>query len=547
MVRHPLWEAESKTSDNLKSRETPPGRPGHDVIIVGAGHNGLVCAAYLARAGLDVLVLEARSSVGGCASTVEALEGVRVNVCNCDHSLVLATPIPEELNLAGFGLRYREVDPTQLSIGWDGEPPWFLFRDRGRTLDGLGLVHPEEIDNYRRYLDAAMPAAELVLELASEPPTPARVVRRVLERRGRGARILLSWSRKTVASVVRSLFSSEALRSPVVTTGPAVWGLSPNAPGTGLGALGYAMKHVTGVARPEGGSGGLPAALAACIEAAGGAIRTGARVEEILAEGTRARGVLLRDGEVVEAPVVVAAADPRVALVRWLVRPPPGVGRLIRRWRSRPQREGYESKVDAVIGRRPLFRALDDSLLERLGVDEPLVPTTIVSPGLAEIARAHDGMARGEVATKPMFYVNVPSVLDESMKVAGDDVFSLEVLFTPYTLREGWGRTGEPWRWVEAFSTLVQPGFLDDIRRWRVVTPPDYERDFGLDRGLAPGYAGTALSALIGRDRELTRYETPVRGLYLTGAGTFPGAGIWGASGRNAAHVILSRFDRAGR
>ncbi|MGH2554988.1 MAG: phytoene desaturase family protein, partial [Actinomycetota bacterium] len=387
----------------MKSRHARSARPDHDVVIVGAGHNGLVCAAYLARAGLDVLVLEARSSVGGCASTVEALDGARVNVCNCDHSLVLATPIPEELNLARFGLRYREVDPAQLSINWNGEPPWFLFRDRGRTLDALGIVHPEEVDNYRRYLRAAMPAAELVLELACSPPTPGRVFQRVLERRGRGARILLSWSRRTVGSVVRSLFSTEALRSPVVTTGPAVWGLSPETPGTGLGALGYAMKHVTGVARPEGGSGGLPVALAGCVEDAGDAIRTGSRVDEILVEGNHARGVLLQGGQVVEAPVVVAAADPRVALVRWLARPPSGVTRLVRRWHARPTREGYESKLDALIGLRPRFRSLDEALLGRLGVDEPLLPTTIVSPGLADIARAHQAMARGEIAPQPMF------------------------------------------------------------------------------------------------------------------------------------------------
>jgi len=347
--------------------------------------------------------------------------------------------------------------------------------------------------------------------------------------------------------VVRSLFAAEAMRSPVVTTGPAVWGLSPETPGTGLGALGYAMKHVTGVARPVGGSGSLPAALARCVEDARGTVRTSARVRELLAEGDRVRGVELDGGEVIEAPVVAAAADPRTALVRWLARPPGRMGRVIRRRQSRPAREGYESKVDAVIARRPRFRALDRSLLERLGVEEPLVATTIVAPGLEEIARAHDAMGRGEVAERPMFYVNVPSVLDESMRVNGDDVFSLEVLFTPYRLRGGWEGTGEPGRWLEAFSTLVEPGFDDAIRRWRVMAPPDYERDFGLERGLAPAYAGTALSALFGRDRELTRYETPVRGLYLTGAGTFPGAGIWGASGRNAAHVILSRLERARR
>jgi phytoene dehydrogenase-like protein len=203
--------------------------------------------------------------------------------------------------------------------------------------------------------------------------------------------------------------------------------------------------------------------------------------------------------------------------------------------------------VDGVIERRPQFRGLEAALQERLGVVEPLVPTAIVSPKLEEIARAHEAMRRGEVAARPMFYVNVPSVLDESMRAKGGDVFSLEVLFTPYRLQGGWKKTAEPARWLDAFSTLVEPGFLEAVRGWRVMTPPDYENDFGLEQGLAPAYGGTALSALVGRDRELTRYETPVRGLYLTGAGTFPGAGIWGASGRNAAHVILSRLEQPRR
>jgi phytoene dehydrogenase-like protein len=264
-------------------------------------------------------------------------------------------------------------------------------------------------------------------------------------------------------------------------------------------------------------------------------------VKKIIAEGDRVLGVTLDGGETLEAPVVVASADPRVALVRWLARPPARAARLVERWRARPTRDGYESKLDAVISRRPRFLGLGDGLLGRLGVGEPLLPTTIISPGLAEIARAHSAMGKGEVAARPMFYVNVPSVLDGSMQVGRDDVLSLEVLFTPYLLRGGWQGTDEPARWLEAFSTLVEPGFMDGIRRWRAIVPPDYEREFGLERGLAPGFWGTPLSALAGRERELTRYETPVRGLYLTGAGTFPGAGVWGASGRNAAHVVLGK------
>ncbi|MFL5796461.1 MAG: phytoene desaturase family protein [Actinomycetota bacterium] len=513
-----------------------------DAIVVGGGHNGLVCGAYLARAGLAVTVLEAHRSVGGCAATVDALDGARVNVCNCDHSFVLSTGIVEELDLARFGLRYLPVDPVQVSMGWDGWTPWFQFRDPARTIEGLRVTHPGEAENYRRYLRAAMPVARLILELAAAPPTPGGIARRLTEQRGRGVGTLLAWSRRSVASVVSSFFSTESLRAPVVATGPAVWGLPPGARRTGLGALGYAVKHLTGVARPEGGSGELPAALARCIEDSGGEVRTRAPVIEILAEGSRVRGVRLEGGETVDAPVVVAAADPRTALVRWLASPPAAAQSLVRRWRSRTPRQGYESKVDAVVALRPRLRALDDGLLARLGVSEPLIPTVIVSPSLDGIARAHRAMARGEVAERPICYVNVPSVLDGSMRVGDEDLFSLEVLFTPYRLRVGWDRTDEPARWLGAFSTLCEPGFRDGVRRWRAVTPPDYEREFGLERGLAPAFSGTPLSVLVGRDRELTRYETPVRGLFLTGAGTFPGAGVWGASGRNAAAVILRRL-----
>jgi phytoene dehydrogenase-like protein len=165
----------------------------------------------------------------------------------------------------------------------------------------------------------------------------------------------------------------------------------------------------------------------------------------------------------------------------------------------------------------------------------------VVAPGLDGILAAHRTAARGGVAERPLYLSNVPSVVDPSVAPPdGGHVFSLETLFTPYNLTGGWKDTTEPERWLAAFATLVEPGFLDGIRRFRVVGPEDYERDFSMPAGYAPSFAGGPLAALFGRDRELTRYATPLPGLYLTGSGTFPGAGVSGAPGRNTARVILA-------
>jgi len=522
-----------------------------DVIVVGAGHNGLTCAAYLARGGLDVLVLEAREHVGGCASTVPALDGARVNVCNCDHTLVRASGIVEELDLASFGLRYIDLEPTNLALPWNGDAPWLFFHDVERTLESLSLTHPGEVANYRRYVADMTPIARLVGEMTRTMPTPGAAVREVARVRGRGAAGVLRLSRRSLAGVLRDYFHSEALLGPVATTGPAVWGLAPDAPGSGLGALGYVFRHIGLTGRPVGGSGALTDALAAAATAAGATIRTGARVERVLCRGDAVSGVRLADGAEIAAPTVVAATDPRMALVDWLGEPPPAARALVARWRARTGREGYESKIDAVISTPPTARGLRPEYLRRLGVATPIGATHVAAPTLDAISAAARAMAAGRVAPQFPALSNTPSAIDAQMLPAGGGhVFSLEVLFTPYRLQGGWSATREPERWLEAYATLLEPGFLDSIQRWRVVGPEDYERDFSMPAGFAPGFSGGPLAALVGRDRELTRYATPVTGLFLTGAGTFPGAGVAGSSGRNAARVVLGAYaasTRAGR
>lgn len=520
----------------------------HDVVVIGAGHNGLVCAAYLAQAGLRVLVLEARASVGGCASSVEAL-GARFNVCSCDHSMVLTTPMVEELRLAEHGLRYLGVDPSRLVLPWDGEAPFVLFSDIDRTLDALQQTHPEEVDGYRAYLRAALPAARLLLDVVSGPPTPANVLSAVARQKrdaALGARTLLRWSRSSFSDVITRYFSSAALIG-AASTGPAVWGLAPSTPGTGKAALGFATTHLSGVWRPEGGSGALTTALREAVEAAGGTVRCGAVVGEIVVERDRVVGVRLDSGEVVECATVVSSTDPKTTLVQWLRNPPRGARALQGRWLRRQRGDGYQSKIDAVLSERPRYRGVDDAFCASIGLADPLVPTAYVAPPLAEMERAHQLLAAGRVADRPFLLAGVPSALDPSMAVgpSGHHVLSLEALWTPYELAGGWQNSGEPRRWLTAYASLLEPGFLDSVVDWRVVTPPDYERDFLLDRGYTPSFTGGPLAALVGRDRELTRYETAVPGLFLTGAGTFPGAGVWGASGRNAAAVVLGKLDAA--
>lgn len=509
-------------------------------IVVGAGHNGLVCAAYLARAGIPTVLVEARETVGGCASTVDAL-GARVNICNCDHSAVRTTPVIEELGLAGHGLRYLPVEPLQLNLPWSGGPAWPLFSDPTRTEEALAATYPGEVEGFRRYLRDARPAVELVLELANAAPTAVGVTRKVLARRGRGVETILRWSRRSAAEVLAEYFTTDALIGPAIVTGPAVWGVSPFLRGTGTGALSYAMKVVAGVARPEGGSGSLPGALLAAFEHAGGKVRLGSKVDAIVCTGGKVAGVRLTDGTLLEAPIVVSSADPRATFVDWLTGAPASAAKLVARWAGQPRHDGYESKLDAVVADHPYYRQVDARLAARLGYD-PLVPTTVIAPSATAIHAAHADAQRGRVAERPLLLANLPSVRDASMKVGGPDggeVFSLEALYTPYALEGGWPASGEPDRWLRQYATLVQPGWLDSVRRHRTMTPDRYESEFQMPRGYATSFGGGPLAALLGRPQELTRYRTPVDGLFLTGAATFPGAGVWGASGRNCAQVVL--------
>ena len=511
----------------------PSANGSADVVVVGAGHNGLIAAAYLARAGLRTLLVEARPTVGGCASTVAAV-GARVNICNCDHVLVRAMPIADELDLASFGLRYLDVDPVGSHRFWDGHIPWTAWHDLETTLDGLRRNYPGEVDGYRRFFRAARPVAELLIDLARQTPGPATLVG-VLGRHAGAASRLWAWSRRSAQSLLADFFGHEALMLPALATGPVVWGIDGSTPGTGLGALGYAVRHLVAMGRPEGGSGALTDAVARCLVAAGGQVRCGAPVQSVLVTGgapgrVRVAGLRLGGGEIIEAPAVVVACDPASVALEGVALPEQ-FGRI---W-GPAGKDGYESKLDAVLARPPVYAEPADGL----DPDESLIPTTFILPGLAGLREALMSAGAGRVAASPVFFANVPSVLDPTMRpAAGGEVLSLEVLYTPYDLSGGWPGAVEPARWLARYGEWVQPEFAETVMDWRAMTPPVYEQQFGMPRGHAAAFSGSPLSALLGRPRHLTRYTTAVRGLFCAGAATFPGAGVWGASGRNVATVV---------
>lgn len=506
-----------------------------DAIVIGAGHNGLVTAAYLARGGLRTLLLEARAAVGGTAAS-EEFGGATVNICNCDHLTFRTTPVMEELGLTDFGLRYLDVDPSQHNLAWSGGPAWTHYHSLDATIDELRRTYPDEVDSYQRYVRAARPVVEMIMTAAAEPPTPIGLTRVALRKRFAGVPTMLKWSRMSAADVLRSFFRHDALTGTAAVTGPMVWGISPEFPGTGFGALAHAIRHVGKVGRPIGGSGMVPQSLLAAFEHHDGVVMTSSKVTQILCDSERVRGVALADGTEIEAPLVVSACDPHSTFLKWLKDPPHSATKMIKRWKAIPHAEGYESKIDAILTEPPRLKALQ----------HPIGPTLNIAPSLAQMHEAFEMMGKGQILDQPAMLVNVPTLLDPTMAPTdparpGRHVFSLEALFTPYNFKGGWTSRAEPQRWLEKFAELCEPGFLDSIEQWRAMTPAAYETDFHLPAGHATSFAGGPLAAFRNPNPELTQYETALPGLYLTGAATFPGAGVWGASGRNCALVILDR------
>ncbi|MFN8619464.1 MAG: NAD(P)/FAD-dependent oxidoreductase [Chloroflexota bacterium] len=537
-----------------------------DAIVIGGGHNGLVCAAYLGRAGLRTLVLERREAVGGAAATAELLPGVRVPMLA--HTVGrLRASIVRELGLVRHGLRLVQPAARVTSLRPDG-PPITLWGDVRRTADGLLPLSVADAGAWPAFDAEVRALAGVLWRLASTtPPDPSdphmadllAAMRLGLHLRGlpeRHARALFKVLAQPVADFLEDRFESDALRALLAVRGIRYASLGPRAAGSTLQLLTDAAGNDGGAAGEtvyaRGGPGALAAALASAVRAAGGEIRTGARVVAIGAREERVTGVTLADGRELEAPIVVSGVDPRQTLLDLL--DPETIGPRLGWSAGNLRATGVTAKVNLALAELPRFAALGG--LDRSDAALRLRGRLVVAPSIGHLDAAADAAKYGRISDAPWLEATIPSLVDPLLTDGGaasgvQHVMSVLLQSAPATLRDGaWDDARRDALGDLAIRTLetVAPGLGDRVVALQVLTPADLERYHGMTGGhpmhLEPGLdQWYAWRPLLG----LARYRLPVAGGYLCGSGAHPGGGVTGVPGRNAAREILADRRAAAR
>jgi phytoene dehydrogenase-like protein len=514
-----------------------------DVVVIGAGHNGLICGAYLARAGLRVQVLERRAIVGGCTATEEVAPGVKISRCFCDHLFLYTTPIPEELALAQHGLDNLELDPCHYAPSLEGEA-LLVWKDVERTVDGIGRRSAKDARAYRRFVRQWSELFQWLQPILLGSPKPGAIARRMLGRPWetlgglRNLPLLQRAQSASIRDVLDATFEDAQLKGLLAFVTAGLAGLAPSAPGSATLAIAAVVPHLVGARRPRGGSGGLVRSLIAALEACSARVRPAAAAAQILVEAGRVRGVRLIDGEEVEARTVVAACDPQTTFLRLLA--PSVVPAAIRTAIERLQiANGFALKVDYLIDRIPGWKP------HALARPEELARTTgYVCPSIDYLETAYRDYQSKRNPRWPALMMTTPTIADPGLAPEGAHLLTVETRYTPYALDGGvsWQaiREDEARRLFELLLPYA-PDLAGAERSRFVQTPEDLERDLGLPRGHISHVDLVASQSLHRRPiPQLADYRTPIRGLYLTGVGTHPGGGVWGAPGRNAAHEILA-------
>ena len=503
-----------------------------DVAVIGAGHNGLVSAAYLAKAGYRVAVFERRHIVGGAVATEELVPGFQFDIGGSAHILIRLTPVVEELELSRYGLEYLELDPLFFSPSEDGAGVYF-YRDADRTAQELEEMSPGQGVGYRRFLDDWTPFAQMVLELFSTVPGPFQMGRKLVRRRpGADMRKALATITQPYGAVLDRYLIDERIIAPMVWMA-AQSGPPPTEALTAPFLLWHPLYHQGGVARPRGGSGQLTRALADCIRAHGGEVHLNAPVQGVVVENGRAVGLELEEGGV-SARCVLSACHALETLGRLLPEDhrPEALGRM-------RTGNGFGAILRLALD-RPVDYPGHDPLASRTGLQ-------LLCRNRDQISAAYGEYLRGRPASDPPLVAMTFSAVDDSLAPPGQEVLWLWGQYFPRTLA---GSTWSELRDSVAQTLLSQferyaPGTAEHVVGELFQDPEWLEANLGLVSGNVMHLEMSLDQMFCGRPAPgLAGYRSHLPSLYLTGASTHPGGGIMGASGRNAARVVLDDLER---
>ncbi len=522
-----------------------------DAIIVGGGHNGLVCAAYLARAGYRVLVLERRHVLGGAAVTEELYPGFRFSVCSYVVSL-FRPQIIRDLALARHGLELIPLESAFMPLP-DGRS-LCRWPDCHRTRREIAQFSSSDADIYPEFGVAMVKMAQFVKQLIDAPaPDPASLnpkeIIRLLRLGGRfrdlGPDLMhLNMQLLTMSAVdfLDLWFESDVLKAPMSASGIIGTFLGVRSPGTAYVLLHHYMGEIDGAFRSwgfaKGGNGQISNAVASAARSFGAEIRTEAPVERLLVRDGEVEGVVLDNGEEIRSRLVVSALDPHRTFLRLVGEEhlDPEFTTQIRRFKLR----GSSGKVNLAVDRLPEFSCRPNIN----GTADHLRGDITIAPSIEYLEKAYDEAKYGDFSRRPYLNVVIPSVMDPSVAPPGKHVVSCFVQYAPYHLTEG------PQHWPqrrEAFGdtvvdTLAEycPGFKETILYRQVLTPWDLEQEFGLTEGNI--FHGELSQEQLLFQRPVSgwaRYRTPIRRLWMCASGTHPGGGVMGAPGMLAAQAIL--------
>ena len=515
-----------------------------DVIIIGGGINGLTCAAYLAKAGLKPIVLEATDRVGGGARTEEIAPGFKAPVLS--HAAgPFGGSIVDDLELRRHGLEFipNEVSVAALAAG---APPLLIYEDTKRTVQSLRAFSAHDAEAWPAFVSSLGGISRVIATLYAATPAPVddpggrdlwALLRTLRAFRGLGkpdAYRLLRWGPMAVADLVGECFDNERLRAAVAADGIFGTRFGPWSAGSGMVLLLRAANEAMAPRKSwftRGGPGALAAALERAVRDAGGEVRTNTRVARILVEAERARGVVLADGAEIRARGVISAAHPQHTFLQ-LCDPIDLAPEFL--WRMRNYRShGTLAKVNLALRGLPEFTGLD-----RTGMSGRIR----IAPDVDYLERAFDDSKYGRFATEPYLELTVPTILDPTLAPGGGHVLSAYVQFAPFQLRDGTWDTARDALAATVIATLERhaPGLQSLIVSQQVITPLDLERRYGLVGGHI-FHGELALDQLLMLRPVLGwgQYRTPIRDLYLCSSGTHPGTGLTGGSGANAAREIL--------